>query len=73
MNFSLKPHPLVAQWVPGFMVLSFFLSVIYFQDGSALVKTLNEVGTPVCVLILVVMGFVVGQFLDASRDVLEDE
>jgi len=75
MNFSLKPHPLIAHWVPGFVVsLSIFLwgPRLCLESMASNWNAINEkfqifLGG----LIAVVVLFVVGQVLDSIRDLIE--
>jgi hypothetical protein len=70
MNFSLKPHQLVAHWVPGFVLLV-FVPVLHpgVYDN---VKCLPPHGDVLRSLTCVVFAFVLGEFLDACRDLLEN-
>ena len=82
MNFSLKPHQLVAHWVPGFVVLTMWLlaDVHYanlHSSGShpyvALWTKINMlIGHGFGVVLAVTVPFVVGQFLDSLRNWGED-
>lgn len=75
MNFSLKPHPLIAHWVPGFVV-----SLIIFLWGprlclESMASNWNAINEKFQIflggLIAVVVPFVVGQVLDSIRDLIE--
>ena len=74
MNFSLKPHPLIAHWVPGFVSTLITLLAIYNWDYSSLAQSVVPTGTSGAfnILLLAVIAFVVGQALDAIRDLLEN-
>lgn len=74
MNFSMKPHPLIAHWVPGFVVTLIILLSIYEWDYSSLANGVVPTGTSGTfnILALAVIAFVVGQVLDAMRDLLEN-
>ena len=75
MNFSLKPYPLISHWVPGFfVVLIISLSVYKWgpEDQMKAVKSLVDLGVFFIGLAFVVIPFLVGQFLDAWRDLLEN-
>jgi hypothetical protein len=72
MNFSLKPNPLIAVWVPGFASLSAFLylgwhekvaCLVHHPPSSALIGAFG--------FVMVVFAFVVGDLLDAIRDFTE--
>ena len=68
MNFSLKPHPLVAHWVPGFT----FLTLIWLSRHGWNFGVLAPTGPQAALytLILAVAAFVTGQVFDALRDSL---
>jgi len=71
MPFSLKPHQLVAQWVPG-SVLLVIIFLFARQDGMRHVMQLEQIGgTAIVLLGAVTGGFVAGLLLDAIRDILE--
>lgn len=70
MSFSLRPHQLVAHWVPGFVLL--ILIPVLHPGVYDNVKCLPPQGAALRGLIYVVLAFVLGQFLDASRDLLEN-
>ncbi|MGD1046719.1 MAG: SET domain-containing protein-lysine N-methyltransferase [Bacteroidota bacterium] len=72
MNLSLKPHPLVAQWVPGFTLLCVIFFVAYLRCHILFLTVFNELGAPLSIFVAAVIGFVIGQLLDATRDILED-
>ena len=69
MSFSLRPHQLVAHWVPGFMLLLFILAL-----RPSVYKDLEVFLPPDSARIAlgVVLAFVLGQLLDAVRNVLEE-
>lgn len=68
MNFSLKPHQLVAHWVPGFVFL--LLVPVLHPDLYARLKTLLPSEQASRGLIWVVMAFVSGQLIDCIRNAL---
>lgn len=68
MNFSLKPHPLVAHWVPGFTFLTLIWLSRHDWNFDALVLTGPQAA--LITLILSVAAFVIGQVFDAFRDTL---
>jgi hypothetical protein len=82
MNFSWKPHQLIAHWVPGFIVVAMWiLADVHYanlhSDGAhpytALWLKINAViGSGFAAVLVVVVPFVVGQFLDAARNWGED-
>lgn len=78
MNFSLKPHQLVAHWVPGFVVLTMWLlaDVHYANTHSNYIaqwfKINKLVGSGFGVLLVAIVPFIVGQVLDALRNWNED-
>jgi hypothetical protein len=75
MNFSLKPHPLIAHWVPGVVVVS--TALLAWNNWSvADVLTMfagDASKAAVSVLVLSVFAFVVGEILDSCRDCCEEE
>ncbi|MGO8989187.1 MAG: hypothetical protein ACLQGU_15860 [bacterium] len=73
MNFSLKPHPLIAHWVPGFMVIlivSFSISDWNYTCLFNKVISNETTGARgvLIILTLAVVAFVIGEFLDSFRD-----
>ena len=66
MNFSLKPHPLIAQWVPGFTFLTLLWGSLHGWNFSALVPTGAQ--AVLYTLILSVAPFVIGQVFDTIRN-----
>jgi uncharacterized membrane protein len=70
MNVSFKPSPVLAIWVPGFSLAVFVLLSLNRWEALSLSQTsLPEFGVWRAIIV-VVLSFVVGQFLDAVRDVL---
>lgn len=63
MNFSLKPHQLVAHWVPGFVVV-FFSAYIIGLTCNLSISLLLQTGP---LFLLAVAAFIVGQIIDAIR------
>jgi hypothetical protein len=75
MNFSLKPHPLIAHWVPGFMVIFIVLFSASNWDYTCLFSKIipNEATGArgaLIILTLAVVAFVIGEFLDSVRDLV---
>ena len=70
MNFSLKPHQLVAHWVPGFMFL-IFLAPSHPIARSA-VESLLPRGDALRGFVLAVVASPLGEFLDCMRDLCEN-
>lgn len=70
MNFSLSPHQLVAHWVPGF-VLVILLPLLAADTYNAAFKPALPAGDTARGILFAVLAFVMGQFLDAVRDILE--
>jgi hypothetical protein len=72
MNFSLKPNPLIAVWLPGFATLT---AVLFFGNREAIPTLLQQSPSPAIVgalsFLAIVFGFVVGELLDTARDLLE--
>ena len=86
MKFSLKPHQLLAHWMPGFIVLAVvFLDDLYNGSGrfDRLVKAIaytpngsnpsmpDLLDKAVIMLAFVAVAFALGQFFDAARNLLE--
>lgn len=72
MNFSLKPNPLIAVWLPGFATL---LAIVFFQKAEydqTLGKIISTTDSTFSAIALLAFGFVIGNFLDAVRDILEE-
>jgi hypothetical protein len=78
MNFSLKPHQLVAHWVPGFVVLTMWMlaDVHYANIHPSYIaywsKINTLVGSSFSVLLAAIVPFVIGQVLDALRNLTEE-
>jgi hypothetical protein len=74
MNFSLKPHPLIAHWVPGVVVL--VTALLAWRDWSVSKVLATFAGdasrATVSVLVLSVVAFVIGEILDSFRNCRED-
>ena len=68
MDFSLKPHPLIAHWIPGFTFLALAWGVIHNWDVSQFAKSPSE--TALNTLVVIVFAFVVGQVFDAFRNAI---
>ncbi|HWG19130.1 MAG TPA: hypothetical protein VG225_01285 [Terracidiphilus sp.] len=75
MKFELNLHVLIAHWIPGFLLLMAVRPVL-IDGASPLLKSLMGTGFPggeaITALSLVVAAFLVGEILDASRDLLEN-
>lgn len=70
MDFSLRPHPLVAHWVPGFVVVVATLFWRFnwsYRDLVLAIAPTTTSGT-LSLFGLAVIAFVLGQILDAFRD-----
>lgn len=70
MNLSVKPQPLLAHWVPGFVILIVVLFSVCQWRFDQILKLMDSAGLAVAVTFAVV-AFVVGQFLDSVRDILD--
>ncbi len=75
MNFSLKPHPLIAHWVPGVVVV---VSALLAWNDWHVSKVLSAFAgdapkAAVSVLVLSVLAFVIGEILDSCRDCREEK
>lgn len=75
MNLSLKPHPLIAHWVPGFvLLLMILLSAFDWRYESLIARIPSELhSASLIIFALAVLAFVSGQFLDAVRNGLIEE
>ena len=71
MNFSLKPNPLIAVWVPGFLTLTAILFIAYLNASVALEKLMTTVPHSFLAFWIIIAGFAVGELLDAIRDLSE--
>jgi hypothetical protein len=78
MNFSLKPHQLVAHWVPGFVVVTMWLLAdthhanIDSHYVAIWTKLNSRIGSGCGLLLAAIVPFVAGQVLDALRNWNED-
>jgi hypothetical protein len=70
MNFSLKPHQLVAHWVPGFMFL--ILLALSHPTARSSVESLLPRGDALRGFVLAVVAFALGELLDCVRDLCEN-
>lgn len=71
MKFALSSHVLMAHWVPGFLVVMAVRSVLLSTSplGDSLMGR-NNSGGAIAVLSIVVGAFLVGELLDATRDLI---
>jgi hypothetical protein len=70
MSFSLKPHPLIAHWVPGMVVL---VLIVLSHFNWCYENFVNDwagstSAAAVTVLLLSVGAFLIGEVLDSARD-----
>jgi len=63
MNFSLRPHQLVAHWVPGF-VFAFSVATVICLLSNRSFEDLFRAGP---LLLLSIAAFIAGQVIDAMR------
>ncbi|MHB8302710.1 MAG: hypothetical protein ACYDC6_07745 [Acidobacteriaceae bacterium] len=72
MKFALNFHVLIAHWVPGFLVVMAMRPVLLSSTSPVLKSLLGTDSTngPIAVLSIVVAAFLVGEVLDAVRDLL---
>jgi len=70
MNFSLKPHPLIAHWVPGMVVLMPLVLSHFNWSYNNFIKDCAGTGSAatVTILLLSVGAFLIGEVLDSARD-----
>lgn len=74
MNFTLSSHVLMAHWAPGFVVVM-AIRPLLLNGSSAALKSLvglDPLGGAIAILAVVVAAFIIGEVLDASRDLLEN-
>ena len=72
MNFSLKPNPLIAVWLPGFTTLCALILFGYHDEMSSyLNQSLSSGIVAALSFVAIVFGFVVGELLDSVRDLVE--
>ena len=72
MKFSLNSHVLIAHWVPGFLVVMTVRSML--SSTSPLGESLRgkaHTGEAIALLSIAVAAFLVGELLDAIRDLFE--
>jgi hypothetical protein len=72
MPFTLKPHQLVAHWIPGFVALAVVLLADLKSSHSHFQQIVEAIGKPSAGLAFAVAAFAVGQFLDAFRNIIEE-
>lgn len=74
MNFPFKDYPLIGHWVPGFVVVLVISLSVYnwgLGDLAEAAEGLRDLSMFFSGLAFIVIPFVVGQFLDSIRDLLE--
>ncbi len=69
MNISLKPGPIISIWLPGFALTVFVSLSLQGWNLAGVVGPEKSVGFW-SVVAIIAISFVVGQFLDAVRDVV---
>lgn len=74
MEFPLKPHQLLSHWVPGLVVLMFLAFLHFNWDYIKFTDVVAKQGSvaSVSILLLAVAAFIIGEFIDAIRDLTED-
>ena len=70
MNFSLKPNPLIALWVPGFLTVTVILLSGHVGGSLSVLNSITTLPFYAIGFMVIVAGFAVGEFLDTIRDVL---
>lgn len=70
MNFSLKPNPLIALWVPGFLTMIAILLAAYIGGSLGVLNSITGLPLYAVGFVVIVVGFAVGELLDTLRDVL---
>ncbi len=73
MDFALKPHPLMAHWVPGFASVSVALLSHFDWNYDSLAEGLAPTDHRAIfnAFVLAVTAFVIGEILDSLRDICE--
>ena len=71
MKFALSSHVLMAHWVPGFLVVMAVRALLLSCCPQVLKGLMDNSGEAITILSVVVVGFFVGEVLDAVRDLLE--
>jgi hypothetical protein len=69
MSFSLRPHQLIAHWVPGFVVLATIAAVISLGVYGMPMQEAWKLLDATAILAMAVGAFIVGQVIDAFRNV----
>jgi succinate-acetate transporter protein len=78
MNFSLKPNPLIAIWLPGTALLIIIILTcpqIYDEKFIQYLKghrSLNIASISIILFIISIFGFIIGELLDCIRDIFEE-
>jgi hypothetical protein len=81
MNFSLKPNPLIALWLPGTLLVIIIVwtcPYITIQDKNIpklfydYWGSLNVGIASLIIFILSLIGFMAGELLDSFRDIIEE-
>ncbi len=73
MDFALKPHPLMAHWIPGFALLTVVLFSYFNWNYDSVAEGLapTDQRAILNVFLLAVTAFVIGEILDSLRDICE--
>jgi hypothetical protein len=73
MNVQMKPHPILAHWVPGFFRSITVLLRHYSWSYHRLMEYMppSQTKSFIVGLAVVVFSWIAGQGLDAARDILE--
>ena len=74
MKFELNSHILIAHWIPGFLLVMAIRPVLIVGSSAPLRSLMGkdiQGGDAMIALALAVAGFLAGEILDASRDLLE--
>jgi hypothetical protein len=70
MNLNLKPHPLVAHWIPGITLCSIILFSVFNWNYKCLIISIapSTQGLAFSVFLLTIVSFIIGEALDAFRN-----
>jgi predicted transporter len=71
VNFNLKPHPFLAHFIPGCFAAIVIAMAHYSWSMAKLNQTLGT-SSGFALLVFIVGSLVLGECIDAARDILED-
>ena len=73
MNFPLKAHQLISHWVPGLIVLMTLVLSYFKWNYTDFINVFARQGSvaTTSIILLSIVAFVIGEFIDCIRDLLE--